>query len=210
TIARAFLRDPPILILDEATSDLDAESEFLVQQALAGLMRGRTVLLIAHRIASVKHADRIVVVDGGRIVEIGRHAELMGLPGGIYRGLAERQMLDCARAGGVESRFAGPEGDQAGRDTRGPSRDPLQGILIPARHVTLDEDAVPDRELDESPDGGGGIAAGLLLAHQASHRIGPKPAPDHRMAGKMFRQPIEERAAEPPAHRYVEPALPAP
>jgi ATP-binding cassette, subfamily B, bacterial MsbA len=99
TIARAFLRDPPILILDEATSDLDAESEFLVQQALAGLMRGRTVLLIAHRIASVKQADRIVVVDGGRIVEIGRHAELMALPGGIYRGLADRQMLDL-RSGG--------------------------------------------------------------------------------------------------------------
>jgi ATP-binding cassette subfamily B protein len=99
TIARAFLRDPPILILDEATSDLDAESEFLVQQALAGLMRGRTVLLIAHRIASVKQADRIVVVDGGRIAEIGRHAELMALPGGIYRGLADRQMLDL-RSGG--------------------------------------------------------------------------------------------------------------
>jgi ATP-binding cassette, subfamily B, bacterial MsbA len=99
TIARAFLRDPPILILDEATSDLDAESEFLVQQALAGLMRGRTVLLIAHRIASVKHADRIVVVDAGRIAEIGRHAELMGLPDGIYRGLANRQMLDL-RSGG--------------------------------------------------------------------------------------------------------------
>src|SRR5262245_45999639 len=99
TIARAFLRDPPILILDEATSDLDAESEFHVQQALTRLMRGRTVLLIAHRIASIKHADRIVVVDSGRIAEIGRHAELMALPDGIYRGLADRQMLDL-RSGG--------------------------------------------------------------------------------------------------------------
>ena len=95
-IARAFLRNPPILILDEATSDLDAENEFLVQQALAELMRGRTVLLIAHRLASVKHADRVVVVHGGRIVEVGGHAELMGRTDGIYRGLAQRQMLDPA------------------------------------------------------------------------------------------------------------------
>jgi subfamily B ATP-binding cassette protein MsbA len=95
-IARAFLRNPPILILDEATSDLDAESEFLVQQALAALMRGRTVLLIAHRLASVKHADRVVVVHEGRIVEVGCHAELMARTDGIYRGLAQRQMLDSA------------------------------------------------------------------------------------------------------------------
>jgi subfamily B ATP-binding cassette protein MsbA len=95
-IARAFLRNPPILILDEATSDLDAENEFLVQQALARLMRGRTVLLIAHRLASVKHADRVVVVHEGRIVEVGSHAELMARTDGIYRGLAQRQMLDLA------------------------------------------------------------------------------------------------------------------
>jgi subfamily B ATP-binding cassette protein MsbA len=93
-IARAFLRNPPILILDEATSDLDAENEFLVQQALAELMRGRTVLLIAHRLATVKHADRVVVVHEGRIAEIGGHTELMARPDGIYRGLAHRQMLD--------------------------------------------------------------------------------------------------------------------
>jgi len=93
-IARAFLRNPPILILDEATSDLDAESEFLVQQALAELMRGRTVLLIAHRLATVRHADRVVVVHEGRIAEVGGHAELMARPDGIYRGLAQRQTLD--------------------------------------------------------------------------------------------------------------------
>jgi subfamily B ATP-binding cassette protein MsbA len=96
-IARAFLKNPPILILDEATSDLDAESEFLVQQALARLMRGRTVLLIAHRLATVKHADRVVVVHEGRIAEVGDHAELMARPDGIYRGLARRQMLDLQR-----------------------------------------------------------------------------------------------------------------
>src|SRR2546425_123272 len=90
-IARAFLKNPPILILDEATSDLDAESEFMVQQALAELMRGRTVLAIAHRLATVRNADRIVVVHDGRIAEIGRHEELIALDG-IYRRLYALQM----------------------------------------------------------------------------------------------------------------------
>jgi ATP-binding cassette, subfamily B, bacterial MsbA len=93
-IARAFLKDPPILILDEATSDLDAESEFLVQQALAALMKGRTVLVIAHRLATVKNADRVVVVHGGRIAEAGTHDELMTRDDGIYRRLATLQALD--------------------------------------------------------------------------------------------------------------------
>jgi subfamily B ATP-binding cassette protein MsbA len=90
-IARAFLKNPPVLILDEATSDLDAESEFMVQQALADLMRGRTVLVIAHRLATVRNADRIVVVHGGRIVETGRHDELIARDG-VYRRLHALQM----------------------------------------------------------------------------------------------------------------------
>ena len=94
-IARAFLRNPPILILDEATSDLDAESEFMIQQALAELMRDRTVLVIAHRLATVRNADRIVVVHEGQIAEIGRHDELLARDG-LYRRLYALQMEGVA------------------------------------------------------------------------------------------------------------------
>ena len=86
-IARALLRDPPILVLDEATSALDADSERLVQQALAMLMRGRTVIVIAHRLATIRRADRIFVLDGGRIVQEGTHESLLA-EGGLYRRLA--------------------------------------------------------------------------------------------------------------------------
>jgi subfamily B ATP-binding cassette protein MsbA len=94
-IARAFLKDPPILILDEATSDLDAESEFMVQQALADLMHGRTVLVIAHRLSTVRNADRIVVIHEGRVAEVGRHDELLARDG-VYRRLYALQMEGIA------------------------------------------------------------------------------------------------------------------
>jgi ATP-binding cassette, subfamily B, bacterial MsbA len=89
-IARAFLADPRILILDEATSALDSESEYLIQDALKRLMQGRTSLVIAHRLSTILHADRIVVMEHGRIVQIGPHAQLLA-EGGIYRRLCERQ-----------------------------------------------------------------------------------------------------------------------
>jgi ATP-binding cassette, subfamily B, bacterial len=92
-IARALLRDAPILLLDEATSALDAESERLVQQALERLMQGRTTLVIAHRLATVRAADRIVVMDRGRIVEEGSHARLSAA-GGLYARLAALQFDD--------------------------------------------------------------------------------------------------------------------
>ena len=91
-IARAILADRPILLLDEATSALDAESERMVQTALDGLMRRHTTLVIAHRLATVQKADRIIVLDAGRIVQQGRHAELVA-GDGLYARLARLQFV---------------------------------------------------------------------------------------------------------------------
>jgi len=97
SIARAFFKNAPILILDEATSQLDAESEAAVSEALATLMAGKTTLVIAHRLSTVRRADRIVVLEGGRVVDEGTHAELLER-GGLYRRLYEMQFFDEARA----------------------------------------------------------------------------------------------------------------
>ena len=91
-IARAVLKDPRILVLDEATSALDAESEHLVKEALERLMRGRTTLIIAHRLSTVKDAHRVVVLEAGRIVQMGQHAALLR-EDGLYRKLVERQFV---------------------------------------------------------------------------------------------------------------------
>ena len=90
-LARAILKNPPILILDEATSALDTESEILVQQAIERLMVGRTSIVIAHRLSTVQHADRIVVLEAGRIVEVGTHAVLLQNADGLYKKLYELQ-----------------------------------------------------------------------------------------------------------------------
>jgi ABC-type multidrug transport system fused ATPase/permease subunit len=90
-IARALLKNPQILILDEATSSLDVESEALVQEAIDRLVKGRTTLVIAHRLSTIKNADRIVVIEDGKINQIGSHEELIGEEG-IYRKLYRLQI----------------------------------------------------------------------------------------------------------------------
>ena len=101
-LARAILADAPLLILDEATSSLDSESEALIQQAMERLMNGRTSIVIAHRLSTVRSLDRILVFDRGEIVEQGSHATLTARTGGIYRGLFEHQRTDFARISAAE------------------------------------------------------------------------------------------------------------
>jgi len=103
SIARAILKDPRFLILDEATSSLDATSEFLIQEALETLLHGRTSLIIAHRLSTILNADKILVLDHGRLVESGRHDELLALDG-LYAELYRKQFE--SRVESSESRIA--------------------------------------------------------------------------------------------------------
>jgi ABC-type multidrug transport system fused ATPase/permease subunit len=93
-IARALLKNPSILILDEATSSLDSESEKLVQQALENLMEGRTSIIIAHRLSTIRSADAILVLNDGKIAEKGTHKELLEIENGIYKNLSNLQFSE--------------------------------------------------------------------------------------------------------------------
>ena len=98
-MALAFLKSAPILILDEPTSALDAESEELIKQALEPLLEGRTALIIAHRLSTIQHADHIVVLDRGRIIEEGRHEGLLKRSDGLYRRYVARQFASAGSEG---------------------------------------------------------------------------------------------------------------
>ena len=101
SIARALLKDAPIVILDEATASIDPENESLIQGALSELTRGKTVVVIAHRLATIEHADQILVVDGGRIVQRGTHEELLGQEGTYRRFVEIRSRAEGWRIGGA-------------------------------------------------------------------------------------------------------------
>lgn len=123
-LARAFLADAPILILDEATSSLDSESEALIQQAMARLMEGRTAIVIAHRLSTVRAMDRILVFDHGRVVEEGTHASLLGRANGLYRALFERQAHDMTVAVGATRHGDAPLAAEAPMSSTAPGEAP--------------------------------------------------------------------------------------
>jgi ATP-binding cassette subfamily B protein len=106
SIARAILHDPEVLVLDEATSSLDTEAERVIHEALGRLVEGRTTVIIAHRLVTLRSCDRILVMDRGRLAEEGTHEELMARPRGIYRGLVESQERLVRRRGRRPSRAA--------------------------------------------------------------------------------------------------------
>jgi ATP-binding cassette subfamily B protein len=112
-IARALLKDPVILILDEATSALDSESELLIQEALNTLLEGRTAFIIAHRLSTVRKADRICVIESGTVTESGSHGELVSREEGTYRRLTQLQFVGAVEAELNSKGLGGP--DPAGR-----------------------------------------------------------------------------------------------
>ncbi|MGH2367653.1 MAG: ABC transporter ATP-binding protein, partial [Chloroflexota bacterium] len=116
SLARAILKDPRILILDEATSDVDTETEVLIQRALETVMQGRTTFVIAHRLSTIRHADQIIVLDHGRVVERGTHAELLAASG-HYRDLYDAQFAGQEMTQARIDRLSAATADDAVPDT---------------------------------------------------------------------------------------------
>src|SRR5215218_392163 len=133
-IARALLRDTPILVLDEALSAVDAENEAVIQEALDRLMQGRTTLILAHRLSSVIDCDRILVLDGGKVTEQGRHADLMSR-GGVYSGLMAEQARESSTSATLDA-FATPARAESVSDTPGGAVKPLTEGIIKADGLT--------------------------------------------------------------------------
>ena len=133
-IARALLRDTPILVLDEALSAVDAENEAVIQEALDRLMQGRTTLILAHRLSSVIDCDRILVLDGGKVTEQGRHADLMSR-GGVYAGLMAEQARESSTSATLDA-FVTPARAESVSDTPGGAVKPLTEGIIKADGLT--------------------------------------------------------------------------
>ena len=133
SIARALLRDTPILVLDEALSAVDAENEAVIQEALDRLMQGRTTLILAHRLSSVIDCDRILVLDGGQVAETGKHAELMRA-GGVYAGLMVEQARESANAATIDA--IAPARAESAPDTPGGAVKTLTEGIIKAEGLT--------------------------------------------------------------------------
>ncbi len=133
-IARALLRDTPILVLDEALSAVDAENEAVIQEALDRLMQGRTTLILAHRLSSVIDCDRILVLDGGKVTEQGRHADLMSR-GGVYSGLMAEQARESSTSATLDA-FVTPARAESVSDTPGGAVKPLTEGIIKADGLT--------------------------------------------------------------------------
>ncbi len=133
-IARALLRDTPILVLDEALSAVDAENEAVIQEALDRLMQGRTTLILAHRLSSVIDCDRILVLDGGQVSEQGRHEQLMAR-GGVYAELMAEQVREST-AGAATDSFGAPARAETVADTPGGAVKPLTEGIIKAEGLT--------------------------------------------------------------------------
>jgi len=133
-IARALLRDTPILVLDEALSAVDAENEAVIQEALDRLMQGRTTLILAHRLSSVIDCDRILVLDGGKVTEQGRHADLMSR-GGVYSGLMAEQARESSTGATLDA-FVTPARTESVSDTPGGAVKPLTEGIIKADGLT--------------------------------------------------------------------------